>query len=172
MDRDLQRNLERRIERLERGYHTWRRTGLSAIGVVVALLAYGAYTFAQRPGDAPRPAGEPIKVEAAKQAAPEPAKNDGTQVAIDATGMRTTYGNFYRVTGNPEEVLLDFGFYSQVVTPGGPESVKLTDRLVMNFYTAKKLHAVLQTIVSRHEEAYGEIQPDPAKRLRPKKAGD
>src|SRR5207248_1827590 len=97
------------------------------------LLAYSAYGYAQRPAETPRPA-------------PEQPKQETVQVPIDATGMRTTYANFFRVTGNPDEVVLDLGFYSQVTTPTGAEPIKLSDRMVMNFITAKKLLAVLQTV--------------------------
>jgi hypothetical protein len=159
MGLDQHEDLQRRIERLERGYHKWRRTGLAAIGIAVALLAYSAYSYAQRPEGGPRPAAEPPKA-------------DAQPIAIDAAGMRTTYTNFFRATGNPDEVILDFGMYSQVITPTGAEPIKLTDRMVMNFYTAKKLQAVLQTVVTRHEDAYGEIQLDPQKRVRPKRGDE
>jgi hypothetical protein len=155
MDRERHEDLQRRIERLERGYHKWRRTALAATGVAVAVLAYSAYTYAQRPGDGPQPA-------------PEPPKADARPPSIDASGMRATYVNFFRATGNPDEVILDLGLHSQVTTPTGEEPIKLSDRVVMNFYTAKKLQAVLQTVVARHEDAFGEIQPDPNKRIRPR----
>src|SRR5436309_1516052 len=103
MDRDRHEELQRRIERLERGYHKWRRTGVGAIAVAIVLLAYNAYTYAQQ--------GRTGEVQQPKT---EPAKNDPgqVQVSIDAERMRTTYANFFRVTGNPDEVILDFGVYS------------------------------------------------------------
>src|SRR5262245_56978169 len=68
MDRDQHEDLHRRLERLESGYHWWRRTGL----VAVALLAISLYAHAQRPRarEAPQPVLEPAKN------APEPAKID------------------------------------------------------------------------------------------------
>jgi hypothetical protein len=159
MDHDRQAELQRRIDQLERGYRRWQRTGIIAISIAFALLTFITYGYAQRPVMAIGTSAEPVK---------DAGKNEAAKVAIDASGMRTTYTNFFRVTGNPEEAYLDIGLYTQMVTPTGPEPVKLTDRLVMNFFTAKKLQAVLQTIVKRHEEAFGEIQVDPEKRLKPK----
>lgn len=88
------------------------------------------------------------------------------QVAVEDAGMQNIYVNFFRVTGNPDEVLFDLGMYSQVVTQTGPEPVKLTHRLVMNFVTAKKLGEVLKVVVNRHEQAFGLVEVDPARRLR------
>jgi hypothetical protein len=88
------------------------------------------------------------------------------QVPISDADLESLYVNFFRVTGNPDEVLLDLGMYSQVVGPAGPEPVNLTHRLVMNFVTAKKLAEVLKVVVARHEQAFGVIEIDPNRRLR------
>jgi hypothetical protein len=88
------------------------------------------------------------------------------QVPITDADMASIYVNFFRVTGNPDEVLLDLGMYSQVITPTGPEPVDLTHRLIMNFVTAKKLAEVLRVVVARHEQAFGVVEIDPNRRLR------
>lgn len=102
-------------------------------------------------------------------AAPAPtagAQNQQIQVPINDGEMANVYVNFFRVTGNPEEVLLDLGMYSQVIGAAGPEPVNLSHRLVMNFVTAKKLAEVLKVVVARHEQAFGVIEIDPNRRLR------
>lgn len=91
----------------------------------------------------------------------------GMQVAIRDADLEVTYVNFFRVTGNPDEVLLDLGMFSQVVTPTGPEPVNLTHRAVINYVTAKKLAEVMRVVVARHEQAYGAVEVDPNRRLRP-----
>ena len=98
--------------------------------------------------------------------APAPAAGQQIQVSINDAEMASVYVNFFRVTGNPDEVLLDLGMYSQVMAPGGPEPIELTHRLVMNFVTAKKLAEVLRVVVARHEQAFGAIEVDPNRRLR------
>jgi len=108
------------------------------------------------PAPAPQPQAQP-----GQQGQPQQ-----IQVSITDAGMESVYVNFFRVTGNPDEVLLDLGMYSQVMAAGGPEAIKLTHRLVMNFVTAKKLAEVLRVVVARHEQAFGVIEVDPNRRLR------
>ena len=100
------------------------------------------------------------------QAGAQPGQPQQIQVQIDDSEMASVYVNFFRVTGNPDEVLLDLGMYSQVIAPAGPEPIELTHRLVMNFVTAKKLAEVLRVVVARHEQAFGVIEVDPNRRLR------
>ncbi len=98
---------------------------------------------------------------------PTPAQtNQQVQVPISDAEMESLYVNFFRVTGNPDEVLLDLGMYSQVVGATGPEPVNLSHRLIMNFVTAKKLAEVLRVVVARHEQAFGVVEVDPNRRLR------
>ena len=95
-----------------------------------------------------------------------PAQGDQVQVPIDPTEMATFYSNFFRVTGTFEELVLDFGLHTQMMTPSGPEAVHLNNRVVMSFYTAKRLLSALQWAVSRHENNFGALETDPRKRLR------
>jgi hypothetical protein len=92
--------------------------------------------------------------------------NQQVQVPISDADMESLYVNFFRVTGNPDEVLLDLGMYSQVIGATGPEPVHLSHRLIMNFVTAKKLAEVLRVVVARHEQAFGVVEVDPNRRLR------
>jgi hypothetical protein len=96
----------------------------------------------------------------------QPGQAQQIQVSIDDSEMTSVYVNFFRVTGNPDEVLLDLGMYSQVMAAGGPEPIELNHRLVMNFVTAKKLAEVLRVVVARHEQAFGVVEVDPNRRLR------
>jgi hypothetical protein len=102
---------------------------------------------------------------AAPQANPA-AGQQQIQVPIIDTDMQSIYVNFFRVTGNPDEVLMDFGVYSQVIGPNGPEPVHLKHRLIMNYVTAKKLAEVLRVVVQRHEQVFGYVEVDPNRRLR------
>lgn len=88
------------------------------------------------------------------------------QVPIIDNDLQSIYVNFFRVTGNPDEVLMDFGIYSQVMGPNGPEPVHLKHRLIMNYVTAKKLAEVLRVVVQRHEQVFGYVEVDPNRRLR------
>lgn len=89
------------------------------------------------------------------------------QIPVDATNLQALYANFFRVTGTPEELVLDFGLNTQQMTPSGqPETVKLSHRMVMSFYTAKRLLGALQWAVQRFENNFGMLETDFQKRLR------
>jgi hypothetical protein len=95
---------------------------------------------------------------------PQPAQQ--IQFNVDTSHITTTYTNWYRVTGTPEELILDFGLnpeMGQVPT----ESIKLTQRLVMNFWTAKRLLSALHFAVQRHESFFGALEVDVQRRLKP-----
>lgn len=77
----------------------------------------------------------------------------------DYSSLSTVYTNFCRVNVTPEELVLDFGLNTQI-TPNPTEPVKLTHRVVMNFYTAKRLLNALAGVVSQHERAYGVLELD------------
>jgi Protein of unknown function (DUF3467) len=87
------------------------------------------------------------------------------QFSVDSSHLMTAYANFCRVIGTPEELVLDFGLNTQM-TPQPTESVKLTQRLVVNFYTAKRLLQAFQLAVQQHEGAYGVLEVDVQKRIR------
>ncbi len=103
--------------------------------------------------------------------APEPERTAATQQVqqvIEPDGLEPLYANFARVSGLPEELILDFGLNPQ---PAGsqPAPVKVTQRLVVNYYTAKRLWMALGAFLQRHEQAFGEIQIDVNKRVIPQR---
>jgi hypothetical protein len=87
------------------------------------------------------------------------------QVQVKDDDAIALYANFCRVTGSPEELIVDFGLNPQPVgIPKDPIHVK--QRIIMNFYTAKRLLAALQMSVQRHEAVFGVLETDIQKRLR------
>jgi|YNPBryunderm2012_1023409.scaffolds.fasta_scaffold28029_2 hypothetical protein len=90
------------------------------------------------------------------------------QVQVDVSKMEAVYCNFFRLSlsSSTEEVLMDVGLHTGILTPGGMEPIHLTHRLVMNPYVAKRLIESLRQIVARHEAAFGALEVDPQKRLR------
>ena len=87
------------------------------------------------------------------------------QFNVDTAALSTAYANFCRVTGTPEELVLDFGLNTQM-NPVPSEPVKLTHRLVMNYFTAKRLLGALHMAVQQHEGVYGVLEIDIQKRVR------
>jgi hypothetical protein len=86
-------------------------------------------------------------------------------IPTDHSTLSTVYTNFCRVSVTPEELVLDFGLNPQI-TPTPTEPVKLTHRVVMNFFTAKRLLLALNNVVVQHENAYGALELDFQKRVR------
>jgi len=97
--------------------------------------------------------------------------NDQSQPApappfkFDDGNVTAAYANFCRVTGTPEEVILDFGLNPLPVgLPTKP--IAVTDRIVTSFYTAKRMLLALQATIARHEQAFGDIETEVPKRLK------
>lgn len=103
----------------------------------------------------------------AGEGAPAPQQAAPVQIPVDTGDLSSIYANFFRVTGTPEELVLDFGLNTtQVLPSGAPEPVKLNHRLVMSFYTAKRLLSALQWATNRYETNFGVLETDFQKRIR------
>lgn len=88
------------------------------------------------------------------------------QVEIDDANALAAYANFCRVTGTPEELIIDFGLNPQPI--GVPTSpIPVTHRIITNFYTAKRMLHALQLTIQRHEATFGVLETDVQKRVRP-----
>jgi hypothetical protein len=92
------------------------------------------------------------------------AEAPGMRVQVEDKGAVCSYANFCRVTGTPEELIIDFGLNSQPF--GVPsEAVQITQRIVTNYYTAKRMLHALHLSVQRHEQAFGVLETDVNKRV-------
>ena len=91
------------------------------------------------------------------------------QPVIEPENLEPLYANFVRVAGLPEELVLDFGLNPQ---PFGssPLPVKVSQRMVMNYFTAKRLWLALGAFLQRHEQAFGPVEIDVTKRVIPAQA--
>jgi len=100
--------------------------------------------------------------EAGKGAA-APAQRPGEVKVTDKDAI-SLYANFCRVTGTPEELILDFGLNAQPFgVPTEPVDVK--QRIVVNYFTAKRMLHALHMSVQRHEAAFGVLEIDVQKRV-------
>ena len=91
------------------------------------------------------------------------------EVRVDEREMITNYANGFRTHTTPEEVLVDFGLNLVTREPSGEQQAgqvnfEVTDRIIMNYYTAKRLALSLGQIIRRHEEQFGELQLNVAQR--------
>jgi hypothetical protein len=84
-------------------------------------------------------------------------------VKIDESKAVAAYANFCRVTGTPEELIVDFGLSSHPMRVSD-DPITVVQRIVVNYYTAKRLLSALQLSVQRHEGAFGVLETDVQRR--------
>jgi hypothetical protein len=114
----------------------------------------------------PTPEAETEKPDAAGAQQQQQATPPRAQVQIDDSHVVATYANFCRVTGTPEELIIDFGLNPQPIgVPTNP--IPVTQRIITNFYTAKRMLHALSMTVQRHEATFGALEIDVQKRVRP-----
>ena len=92
------------------------------------------------------------------------------QVRVDERNMSTSYANAFRTNGTAEEVILDFGM-NQVIpapAPDAPPAVlfQIGQRVILNYYSAKRLAMALSQMIRRHEDQFGQIELDVTKRAK------
>jgi len=123
---------------------------------------------AKKPEEKPESQGDAAP-EADAPAAQGPAQRQQpqrAQVQIDDANALANYANFCRVTGTPEELIIDFGLNPQPI--GVPtQPIPITQRIITNFYTAKRMLHALSLTVQRHEATFGVLEIDVQKRVRP-----
>jgi hypothetical protein len=106
------------------------------------------------------------KIAETKNEAADQQKAPQVRIKLDDSNVRASYSNFCRVTGTPEEVIIDFALNPNPFSQQ-EQTVKIDDRLVLNLYTAKRLFAALQQTIMRHEQAFGAIELNVQRRLSP-----
>ncbi len=94
------------------------------------------------------------------------------RLRIDERDLRTSYANAFRTNGTADEVMLDLGL-NMLAQPTGEESTpeivfKVNDRVVLNYYSAKRLAIALSQLIRRHEDQFGELELDVSKRAKSK----
>ena len=113
---------------------------------------------APKPGDVQPVAGQP--------AGDQPRQE--VRLRIDERNLHTSYANAFRSDATAEEVMIYFGL--NLVNPvpsqqGTPEFIfQVSERIIMNYAMAKRLALTLGRMIRRHEEQFGEIELDLAKR--------
>jgi hypothetical protein len=97
------------------------------------------------------------------------------RVHIDERGLNASYANGFRPTATPEEIILDFGL-NIPMPPKAQKSEReimfqAKERIIINYYTAKRLAVALGQIVGRYEREFGQLELNVAKRSRAGQGG-
>ena len=87
------------------------------------------------------------------------------RIEIDDSGVESIYANMCRVSSTPEEVILDLALNPNPVgTP--PERIQVSQRVILNHFTTKRLASLLASAVQRHEATFGVLETDVRKRVK------
>jgi hypothetical protein len=83
--------------------------------------------------------------------------DDQPNIVWDDSNMRSVYANVANVSGGREEIILLFGM-NQAWQTGQPEvKVKLSDRMVLSPYAAKRLSFLLSKTMAEYENRFGKL---------------
>ena len=91
------------------------------------------------------------------------------RLRIDQRNMSTSYANAFRTNATADEVIVDLGLNQVVPAQAGADGkpagdvaaeimFDITNRVIINYYTAKRLAITLGQIVRKHEERFGELK--------------
>jgi hypothetical protein len=83
---------------------------------------------------------------------------------VDLRGTQVCCANFCRVTGSPEDFILDFAMDCE---PGPQQTRRLmaTHRITLSPSTAKRLIAALDSLLAQYEGRFGPIEINVGHRL-------
>jgi hypothetical protein len=93
----------------------------------------------------------------AKEQKTESTGADMPKVNWDDSNMSTSYANVCNVSSSREEVTLLFGTNQAWHTGQKEVSIKLSDRIVMSPFAAKRLLALLGNVVGQYETRFGKL---------------
>lgn len=86
-------------------------------------------------------------------------------IELDDTTVEAIYANLVRVSSTPEEVILDLALNPNPVATQSMR-IRVSQRVILNHFTAKRLAALLAATVQRHEQMFGVLETDVRKRVR------
>jgi len=72
-------------------------------------------------------------------------------------GIKSTYANTCTVSSTREEVVLNFGLNQSWERGQASTQVQLTDRIILNPHTAKRLALLLNAVVQQYESRFGSL---------------
>jgi hypothetical protein len=92
------------------------------------------------------------------------------RVNWDASTMSTSYANVVNVSSTREEVTLLFGTNVTLFTGQNEVTVKLSDRIILSPFAAKRLMLLLDNVMGEYERRFGSLALEA--RVEPRSAGE
>ncbi|MDL1982985.1 MAG: DUF3467 domain-containing protein [Deltaproteobacteria bacterium] len=80
------------------------------------------------------------------------------KIVWDDSDMRSAYANVANVAGGREEIVLLFGMNQSWHAGQKEVKVKLSDRMVLSPFAAKRLAILLNNVLKDYEKRYGELE--------------
>src|SRR5690349_10033482 len=78
---------------------------------------------------------------------PEAAARADAELKLDAASATATYSNLCRVTGTPEEVIMEFALNPNLFGQPPVEAIKVDHRIVMGYQAAKRTALILMETI-------------------------
>lgn len=85
------------------------------------------------------------------------------RVHWDAASMSTSYANVVNVSSTREEVTMLFGTNVTLYTGQNEVTVKLSDRIILSPFAAKRLMILLNNVVAEYEKRWGQLSIETAR---------
>ena len=79
------------------------------------------------------------------------------KVKWDDTGMKTSYANVCNVASTREEVTILFGTHQNWHSGQSEIGVRLSDRIILSPFAAKRLALLLQNVAGQYEKRFGSL---------------
>ncbi|MHC4696223.1 MAG: DUF3467 domain-containing protein [Planctomycetota bacterium] len=104
-----------------------------------------------------------------EQQAQEQTGGRKVRLRVDQRDLRTSYANGFRTQFTAEEVIIDFGMNLVDQSAQTDENevnciFRVNDRVIMNYYSAKRLAISLGQQIRRYEDQFGPLELSVAKR--------
>ncbi len=111
------------------------------------------------PGSEEEAAEQPAQAAPANQEAGAEARQEKqpARITLDDRGVSLESSDFWTLNSTPEEVIIRFGN----ARSQGSDPVKISHKIVMNYYNAKRLLAALSQTVKGYEQALESMDIEP-----------
>jgi hypothetical protein len=100
--------------------------------------------------------------------------NDQATIRWEDSGIKNSYANACNVSSTREEIVLNFGLNQAWERPQQEVQVQLTNRIILNPHTAKRVALLLGAVVQQYEKQFGaldigaiQVQASPGSDMKP-----